>query len=43
MDAGTMASLGKPKQPGMGDVPAPVEVFDISARHRNLDAFESTP
>jgi hypothetical protein len=36
MDPGTMASLGEPNQPRMGNVPASVEVFDIPTRQRNF-------
>ena len=36
MDAGTATSLGKPKQTGMGDVPAAVKILNISVCDRDL-------
>jgi hypothetical protein len=43
MDSGTTASVCEPKQSRMGNVPAPVEVFDISASHRNLMPLDQLP
>ena len=36
MDAGTAASLGKPKQSGMGNIPTAVEILNISISDGNL-------
>jgi hypothetical protein len=36
VNAGTSASLGKPKQPGMGNIPAPIEILNISICDGNL-------
>jgi len=36
VDAGTAASLRKPKQPGMGNVPAPIEVLNVRVCDKNL-------
>jgi hypothetical protein len=43
MDAGTATSVGKPKQAGMGNVPSPVEIFDVSICHKNLMSLDQPP
>jgi hypothetical protein len=43
VDTSTAASLGKPKQPGMGNIPASVEVFNVSACDKNLMLLNQLP
>jgi hypothetical protein len=46
MDTGTATPLGKPKEPGMGDVPAAIEKLNVSVCDRNLmpsDQFFERP
>jgi hypothetical protein len=43
VDAGTVAPLGKAKQTGMGNVPAAVEILNISVCDRNLMPLDQLP
>jgi hypothetical protein len=43
MDAGTSATLGESKQAGMGNVPSPVEIFDVSICHKSLMSLDQPP
>jgi hypothetical protein len=43
MDAGTATPLGKPEKPGVGNIPAPVEVFNIPVGDRNLMLLNQFP
>jgi len=40
MDAGTSATLGEAKQPGMGNVPSSVEKLDVSICHKDLMSLD---
>jgi hypothetical protein len=43
VDAGTATPLGKPKQPGMSNVPPAVEKLNISVCDRNLMPLNQFP